>query len=96
MEGYPMEDRREVTGMVTRVDTEARSVRLKQDSESLCTLSCGVETQVHGEEAALALERLQAGDYIKSECTVADDGRLLASKIILLRPAWRILESPES
>ncbi len=96
MEGYPMEVRREVTGMVTRVDTEARSVRLKQDSESLCTLSCGVETQVHGEEAALALERLQAGDYIKSECTVADDGRLLASKIVLLRPAWRILESPES
>lgn len=88
--------RREVTGMVTSVNTEARSVRLKQDSESLCTLSCGVETQVHGEDAALALERLQAGDYVRSECTVADDGRLLASRIVVVRPAWRILESPES
>lgn len=91
-----MEVRREVTGMVTSVNTEAGSVRLKQDSESLCTLSCGVETQVHGEDATLALEKLQAGDYIKTECTVAEDGRLHASRIIVVRPAWRILESPES
>ena len=90
-----METSREVVGMVTSVDLMERSVRLKEDSESICTLSCRAETHIHGEKEALALDGLQAGDIIKSECVIAADGKLFASKIVLLRPAWRMLESPE-
>jgi hypothetical protein len=95
MEGYRMDSRREVMGMVTSVDLKEGRVRLKEDSESICTLSCRADTHIHGEEEALALNGLQAGDIIKSECVIAADGKLFASKIVLLRPAWRMLESPE-
>ncbi|MFI5341348.1 MAG: hypothetical protein ACHQ7N_16105 [Candidatus Methylomirabilales bacterium] len=70
-------------------------MRLKEDSESMCTLCCGRETHVLGEEQALALEGLRPGDYVRTECVTGDDGQLLASKIVLLRPAWKLLESPE-
>jgi len=90
-----MQTSRQVMGMVTQVDLGEGHVRLKEDDESFCTLCCGGETHILGEEEPLALGGLQAGDYIRSECTTAEDGKLLASKIVLLRPAWRMLESPE-
>jgi positive regulator of sigma E activity len=86
----------QVTGMVTRVDTQAGQVRLKVDDESLCTLCCSQETQIHGEEQVLDLEALQPGDYVRIEGLTDKDGRLLASRIVVLRPAWRMLESPET
>ncbi len=85
----------QVMGMVTTVDREAGHIRLKDDGESFCTLCCGGETQILGGEDPLALEGLQPGDYIRSECVTEEDGRLVARNIVLLRPAWRILESPE-
>lgn len=90
-----MQTSRQVMGMVTQVDLGEGHVRLKEDDESFCTLCCGGGTQILGEEEPLALGGLQPGDYIRSECTTAEDGKLLASKIVLLRPAWRMLESPE-
>ncbi len=90
-----MQTSRQVMGMVTHVDLKAGHVRLKEDDESFCTLCCGEGTHILGEEEPVALWRLQPGDYIRSECTTAEDGSLLASKIVLLRPAWRMLESPE-
>jgi hypothetical protein len=85
----------QVMGMVTRVDLEAGHVRLKDDVESFCTVCCSGTTQILGGEDPLALEGLQPGDYIRSECITGEDGRLVARKIVLLRPAWRMLESPE-
>lgn len=90
-----MQTSRQVMGMVTQVDLGKGHVRLKEDDESFCTLCCGGGTHILGEEEPLALGGLQPGDYIRSECTTAEDGKLLASKIVLLRPAWRMLESPE-
>ncbi|MCI0407712.1 MAG: hypothetical protein L0191_03950 [Acidobacteria bacterium] len=90
-----MQTSRQVMGMVTKVDPQEGHIRLKEDDESFCTLCCGGATHILGEEAPLALAGLEPGDYIRSECTTAEDGRLLASKIVLLRPAWRMLESPE-
>lgn len=84
-----------VMGMVTKVDLEAGHLRLKDDGESFCTVCCGGETQILGGEDPLALAGLQPGDYIRSECITGEDGRLVARKIVLLRPAWRMLESPE-
>jgi hypothetical protein len=90
-----MQTSRQVMGMVTRVDLKEGNVRLKEDDESFCTLCCNGGTHILGEEEALALARLQPGDYVRGEYTTAEDGRLLASTIVLLRPAWRMLESPE-
>ena len=77
------------------VDPQAGHFRLKEESESFCTVCCGGETQILGEGDPLALEGLQPGDYIRSECVTGEDGRLVAQKIVLLRPAWRMIESPE-
>ena len=90
-----MQTSRQVMGMVISVDLEAGHVRVKEDDASFCTLCCGGETHILGEEEPLVLGGLQPGDYVRSECVTAEDGRLVASKIVLLRPAWRILESPE-
>jgi hypothetical protein len=90
-----MQTSRQVMGMVTQVDVAEGHVRLKEDDESFCTLCCGGGTQILGEAEPVPLVRLQPGDYIRSDCTTAEDGRLLASRIVLLRPAWRMLESPE-
>jgi hypothetical protein len=95
MGGERMQTSREVMGMITSVDLKAGHVRLKEDEESFCTLCCGSGTHILGEQEPVALEGLQAGDYIRSECVTGEDGRLVASKIVLLRPAWRMLESPE-
>lgn len=84
----------QLMGMVTTVDVEKGHIRLKEDGESFCTVCCRGETQILGEDP-LALEGLQPGDYIRSECVTGEDGRLVAEKIVLLRPAWRFLESPE-
>ena len=85
----------EIMGMVTHVDAGTGDVRLKQDSQDFCTLCCGDATRISGEEP-LVLASLQPGDYIRSECRRDAGGRLLASRIVLLRPAWRFLESPET
>jgi hypothetical protein len=90
-----MDSSHEVMGMVTQVNREAGHVRLKDEGESFCTVCCGGETQILGGEDPLSLEGLQPGDYIRSECIAGEDGRLVARKIVLLRPAWRMLESPE-
>jgi hypothetical protein len=90
-----MQTSHQVMGMVTVVDPKEGHVRLKEDNESFHTLCCGGETTILGDDEPLAVSGLQPGDYIRSECVTADDGRLIASKIVLLRPAWRMLESPE-
>ena len=38
---------------------------------------------------------LRTGDYVQEECLRLPDGRFVAKRIILLRPAWRDLQSPE-
>ena len=90
-----MQTSQQIMGMVTTVDLKAGHLRVKDDGESFCTVCCAEETQIQAGEDPLALEGLQPGDYIRSECVSADDGRLLARKIVLLRPAWRMIESPE-
>ena len=90
-----MHSEHQVMGMVTKVDQELGHLRLKEESDSFCTVCCGGETQILGGEDPLALEGLQPGDYIRSECVTGEDGRLVARKIVLLRPAWRMIESPE-
>jgi hypothetical protein len=86
----------QLKGMVTRVDAQAGQLRLKTDDESLRTLCCGQETEILGEEQALDLGALQPGDYVRTESHTDQEGRLLASRIVVLRPAWRMLESPET
>ncbi len=91
-----MESRRELKGFVVHVDLTERHVRLKEDDESICTVCCGGGTHVLEEGEARALEGLRPGDYVRTECATGEDGRLLTSKIVLLRPAWKLMESPET
>ena len=91
-----MESRRELKGLVVHVNLTDRHVRLKEDDESMCTLCCGDGTHLFEEGETRALEGLRPGDYVRTECTTGEDGRLLTSKIVLLRPAWKLMESPET
>ena len=38
---------------------------------------------------------LGAGDYVREACVPQPDGRFIAKRIVVLRPAWRELTSPE-
>ena len=91
-----MESRRELKGFVVHVDLAEKHVRLKEDNEAICTVCCGGGAQVFEEGESRALEGLQPGDYVRTECATGEDGRLLTSKIVLLRPAWKLMESPET
>jgi hypothetical protein len=82
-------------GMVTEIDLDSGHIRLKDDDEAFCTLCCGGSTQLLADGQPLGLGGLRAGDYVRGECTLAEDGGLLVSEVVLLRPAWRMLESPE-
>lgn len=84
-----------ITGMVVEVNLKDLTVRLKDDEEAFCGIQCGQETRIVCEDQELALKALQPGDYIAGECVKAEDGCLSAVKIAVLRPAWRMLESPE-
>ncbi len=91
-----MEGHRELKGFVVHVDLEEKHVRLKQDNDPICTICCGGGTQVFEEGEARDLAGLRPGDYVRTECVTGEDGRLLTSKIVLLRPAWKLMESPET
>jgi len=91
-----MERRRELKGLVVHVDLAEKHFRLKGDDESLCTVCCGADTHVFADGETGALDGLRPGDYVRTECASGRDGRLLTSRIVLLRPAWKLMESPET
>jgi hypothetical protein len=91
-----MEGHRELKGFVVHIDLTERQVRLKEDNESFCTVCCGGGVHVFEEGETKALEGLRPGDYVRTECATGADGRLLTSKIVLLRQAWKLMESPET
>ncbi|MGH7363407.1 MAG: hypothetical protein ACREKA_06650, partial [Candidatus Methylomirabilales bacterium] len=60
-----------------------------------CRVCCTETTRILGENGeGLPLEALQAGDVVKAE-VVDEAGRLHIQRLVLLRPAWRLLESFE-
>lgn len=87
---------RTVYGMVTAVDARERELRLKETELTFCRVCCSEGTRILGEnQEAVPLEELQAGDEVKAE-VVEEGGRLHLKQLVVLRPAWRLLESFES
>jgi len=81
--------------MVTVVDPKERELRLKETEAQFCRVCCTETTRILGEDGeGLPLEALQAGDVVKAE-VVEEAGRLHVQRLVLLRPAWRLLESFE-
>lgn len=84
------------TGLVVRVDSGRGSVAMKLNGHvhTLAVTKATVLRDDWGEPLA-GLRALHVGDYVREECVAGPEGKLLARKIELLRPAWRELESPE-
>jgi hypothetical protein len=84
------------TGLVVRVDAGLGRVVMKVNGHvhALAVTKATVLRNDWGEPLA-GLRALHVGDYVREECVAGPEGKLLARKIELLRPAWRELESPE-
>ena len=86
---------RTVHGMVTVVDAKQQELRLKETEEQFCRVCCTEATRIVGEnEETLPLGSLQAGDIVKAE-VLEEAGRLYVQRLVLLRPASRLMESFE-
>ncbi len=77
------------------VGVNGSQVILKGDDDVCSTLSCHEETRVVTEEGeSRDLGQLLPGDIVKVE-TGEHGGQSAPSKIVVLRRAWREIESPE-
>lgn len=84
------------TGVVVRVDPGQGRVVMKLNGHvhELAVTKATVLKNDWGEPLA-SVKALQVGDYVREECVAGPEGKSLARKIEVLRPAWRELESPE-
>lgn len=84
------------TGLVVKVDPAKRTVLLAKNGHyhELLVGPGGVVLDDRS-NALQGLIALQVGDYVSEECILQKGGLSIARKISVLRPAWRMLESPE-
>lgn len=84
------------TGLVVGVNTDQRVVimRVNGHVHDLIVTKATVLKDDWGEPLA-GLKALQVGDYVREHCATGPEGKRLARKIEVLRPAWRMWESPE-
>lgn len=84
------------TGLAVRVNPGQGSVVMKVNGH-IHELAVTKATVLKNDwnEPLAGLGALQVGDYIREECAAGPDGKSVARKIEVLRPAWRELESPE-
>lgn len=84
------------TGLVVRVDPGQGRVVMKVNGHvhELTVTKATVLRNDWGEPLR-SLKAIQVGDYVREECVAGPEGKSLARKIEVLRPAWRELESPE-
>ena len=85
------------TAMVVKVDPAKRTVILWETGHSheLVLAQSALLRDDHG-MGLKGLKALQVGDYVYEDCILGKDGRSsIAREIRVLRPAWRMIESPE-
>lgn len=82
-------------GIITKIEGDPLTFRLKEDEAAFCSVCCTGETRVLADGAEIRADNLGVGDYIRTECIEGPDGRLLAQRVVLLQPAWMQLSSPE-
>ncbi len=84
------------TGLVAKVDLTRGTVLLAENGHSR-ELVVGRSALILDDQGngLRSLKGLQVGDYVSEECMLQKGGPSIARKISVLRPAWRMLESPE-
>ncbi len=84
------------SGLVVDVDPSKGTVLLTENGHArelvVGRLSLLFDDQGKGLKE---LKALQVGDYVSEECILRRDGQFIAREIRVLRPAWRMIESPE-
>lgn len=85
-----------LTSLVVKVDPTKGTLLLTENghSDELVVGRFSVLFDDQGKRLK-ALKALQVGDYVYEECIHQKDGQSIAREIRILRPAWRMLESPE-
>ena len=85
------------TAMVVKVDPAKRTVILWESGHSheLVLAESALLRDDHG-LGLKGLNALQVGDYVYEDCIFGEGRRTsIAREIRVLRPAWRMIESPE-
>ena len=75
--------------VVTSIDRNAGFLVIRQDDGQV--LRIYVDRALAGD----GLEALQPGDIVREECTKSSTGIRTARRILLVRPAWREIGTPE-
>lgn len=84
------------TGLVVKLDPAKRTVLLAKNGHyHELLVRPGAVVLNDQSKAPQALTALRVGDYVSEECILQKGGLSIARKISVLRPAWRMLESPE-
>ncbi len=84
------------TGLVVKVDPAHETLILAENGHSRELVVGRFSTLVNDQGRRLqTLKALQVGDYVYEDCILRKDGQSIAREVRILRPAWRMLESPE-
>ena len=83
------------SGVIVAADRDIVTLRLENGKP--LALSLVAATVVYdGVGQPMRATGLGQGDYVREECVKHEDGRHVAVRIMLLRPAWRDLGPPEN
>ena len=84
------------TGMIVATDRGHRTVGLVLANGHRLTLLLDSAAKVSDDLGrSITADALQQGDYVREVCTQLSDGRFVARQVVLLRPGWRGIASPE-
>ena len=75
--------------VVTSIERDAGFLVIRQDDGQVLRI------YVDRTSAGDSLEALQPGDIVREECTKSSSGFRIARRILLVRPAWREIGTPE-
>ncbi len=94
--GPPGETTHHSTGLVVRVSPSQGIVVMKVNGHTHeLTVTTATVLRNDWGEPLRHLQALQVGDYVREECVPESGRRNLARRIEVVRPAWRMLETPE-
>ncbi len=75
--------------VITRIDRNAGFLVIRQGDGQIVRIY--VDRATEGD----SLEALHPGDIIREECTHSSGGTRVARRVLLVRPAWREIGTPE-
>lgn len=84
------------TGLIVALD-HARGTVVMKDEGHRHVLRVAPATALRDDSggALRGIRGLQVGDYVREDCVRDAEGAYVARRIEVLRPAWKLAESPE-